>query len=169
MNQQTMMNKLQRAKWVLVVMLMTWALWPMNACAGEMRIAFVEKSQAKYDTPEAALTAFFSAYMAGDLVWHYETMTVVSAEQERKVFAANDLSPLAGIETFRKGYVEGRIDKKFNYADAIVLVVRIRDVAGNVSILPYTLILEEGKWKVSNKYADSEALQQYVDFEAKHR
>jgi len=148
-------------------MITAMVLWTVKAFAGEKQIEFIEKSHAKYNAPEAALSAFFSAQMAGDLVWLYEAMTVASAEEERRVFATNAIDPVAGMEVFRKGYVESCIANQFNYADAVVLVVRIKDVAGDISILPYTLVQEDGKWKVTNKYAASEELLQYVGFEPK--
>jgi hypothetical protein len=140
---------------------------PLNVAAATMQIHFVDKKVARYESPESALAAFFSAYMAGDLAWHFETLTAESAAEERSVFAENNIDPMAGIENFREGYVESYIDSKFSYVDSVVLVVRIKDVAGDISVLPYTLVQEDEKWKVTNKYSASEELLKYVGFEAK--
>jgi hypothetical protein len=140
---------------------------PLNVAAATMQIHFVDKKVARYESPESALAAFFSAYMAGDLAWHFETLTAESAAEERSVFAENNIDPMAGIENFREGYVESYIDSKFSYVDSVVLVVRIKDVAGDISVLPYTLVQEDEKWKVTNKYSASEELLKYVGFEPK--
>lgn len=131
------------------------------------QIPLVERGQEKYDTPENAIIAFFSANMAGDIDWYYQTLTTSSMEQEKTDFAINNLDPMAEIDVFKKAFSKASIVNKFTYIDSTVILVQITNVEGDISELPYTLVQEEGLWKITNKYSDSEELLQYFKYEPK--
>lgn len=148
-----------------VFMMLQLVIGPTISLAEPNRpIVISEKGQASYGTPENALNAFFSAYMAGDLEWHYQTLTEAAAAEKKADFERNQLDPMAELAIFRRGFVQGVIAESLDYLDARVLVVRITDDIGDQFLLPYTLVMEEGEWKVTNKYSASEALEPYVDF-----
>lgn len=128
-------------------------------------IDLLDQNNASYDTPEKAIASFFSAYMAGDLTWHYETLTVESAELEKDENERNNLDPRTEIDIFRKGFSSSFIVDKFKYLDTVVIVVRILDINGDVFTIPYTLIIENDAWKVTRKYPISGELAKHMKVE----
>ncbi|WP_432821527.1 hypothetical protein [Trichloromonas sp.] len=155
-----MANRIVAGFLVLLVGMMA----TVSYAAPHGQIVIFDKGQATYDTPENALNSFFSAYMAEDLEWHYQTLTEAAAAEKKADFERNQLDPMAELAIFRSGFVEGAITETLDYLDARVLVVRITDDIGDQFLLPYTLVMEGGEWKVTNKYSDAEALEPYSDF-----
>lgn len=127
-------------------------------------IVISEKGQASYDTPENTLNSLFSACMAEDLEWYFQTLTAESAAVEKADNEENKLDPMVELAMFRRGFVQGTITETFDYLDARVLVVRITDDLGDQFLIPYTLVREGGVWKVTNKFSDAEALEPYSRF-----
>jgi hypothetical protein len=128
------------------------------------QIVIFDKGQASYDTPENALNSLFSACMAEDLEWYFQTLTAESAAVEKADNEENQLDPMVELAMFRRGFVQGTITETFDYLDARVLVVRITDDLGDQFLIPYTLVREGGVWKVTNKFSDAEALEPYSRF-----
>lgn len=131
------------------------------------QIVFVSKEKANYSTPEDSISAFFSANIATDLDWYYQTLTSQSSLQEKEDLDKNEVDAIAGLNAFRDAFSSASIVKKFEYFEAVVVLVKIVNISGDSIELPYTLIEEEGEWKVSNKYASSEELAKYVKYDLK--
>ncbi|WP_432821531.1 hypothetical protein [Trichloromonas sp.] len=136
----------------------------VSLAAPNGQIVIFDKGQAAYDTPENALNSFFSACMAEDLKWYFQTLTAESAAVEKADNEENQLDPMVELAMFRRGFVQGTITETFDYLEARVLVVRITDDLGDQFLIPYTLVKEGGDWKVTNKFSDDEALEPYSDF-----
>lgn len=130
-------------------------------------IVIKNKEQASYSTPEEAVSAFFSANMAADLDWYYETLTTESVLQEKTDFHKSGLDPMSGINVFKNAFSSASIINSFEYLDTTVVLVKIVNIEGNAIELPYTLVKENGEWKITNKYAASEELVKYMKYDLK--
>ena len=135
-----------------------------NAQAFPQQISLVSIGQEKYVSPEDAIISFFSAYMAGDLVWHYQTLTSESSEQEKEENTINNLDPMAEINIFKNGFYKATIVNKFVYLDSMVLVVEITDINGDIYAIPYILIKENDLWRVTRKYVMNDELSKYMKY-----
>jgi hypothetical protein len=105
--------------------------------------------------------------MASDLSWHYETLTNESRDKEISDYKKYNLDLRSGINIFQSGFSEACIVNKFNYLDMTIVVVKIKNVIGDIFNIPYTLIKENGNWKVTKTYKLDDELAKYMTCEPK--
>ncbi|MBN1932540.1 MAG: hypothetical protein JW786_13135 [Desulfobacterales bacterium] len=127
-----------------------------------VRVEVVEKNQAKYDTPENTFAAICSALIKKDFEWANETLTEESAEEYKR------LHEEAGIDSNKmfelgNGIIDTFIIAKKEHKDGILLVIKDYYKDGTIIKSPITFVVENGKWKQTNKFKDDEELWNYTD------
>ena len=127
------------------------------------RVEIIEKGQASYDSPENCMAAIKSAFRLNDIEWANDTLTVDSREELFRLLnnAGMDIAIL--METIPVK-ISSYIIEKFEYEDAVVLVVEDHIEDGSVQTGPVAFVLENGKWKKTNKFSGDESMHQYLDY-----
>ena len=128
-----------------------------------IKVEIIDKSQARYDTPESTYAAMISSLIKKDLEWYYVTSTVEFAEWEQEQFQQANIAPTRMFDMVNV------LDKifiinKVNYKDGVLLIIKTYKQDGATFIGPSALVKEQGKWKFTNKFADDEELHQYLDY-----
>ena len=129
-----------------------------------MTVQIISKDDAMYDTPENAFAAMCSSSVKEDLEWYYETLTEEAVVQDKKAFQEAGIDPEYESEMFKKHFNKAYIIDKQPYKNAIVLIVDVHDYDGAIFTLPYTIIEENSKWKITNKFASDDELAEYMDY-----
>ncbi|RKX40224.1 MAG: hypothetical protein DRP33_07085, partial [Thermotogae bacterium] len=127
------------------------------------KVEIIQKTQARYDTPENAFAALRSALIEEDLEWAYETFTEESAEELKKLYeeAGIDRQKIFDLEkTVRNTFIVNKIE----YKDAVLLVIEYHDKDGSIKKIPTAFVREGEKWKNTNKFASDENLLEYLDY-----
>lgn len=127
-----------------------------------IKVEIIEKEQAKYDTPENAFAAIFSALIKEDFEWANETLTEESAEEYKRLYEEAGIDPNKMFE-LGKGIINTFIIAKKEYKNGVLLVIKDYYKEGTVVNSPMTLVIENGKWKQTNKFANDEELWDYTD------
>ncbi|MEA1900027.1 MAG: DUF4878 domain-containing protein, partial [Thermodesulfobacteriota bacterium] len=117
-----------------------------------MKVTIITRDQAKYDTPENTLSAIRSALVNEDLEWSDETLTQESLEEQRRLFEKAGIDPRVDFN-LEKDVKDTFIIDKIEYKDAVVLIVEDQDKDGSIIRMPLTFVQENGKWKMTNKFA----------------
>ena len=128
-----------------------------------VKVEIINKSQAKYDTPENTLAALRSALVNEDLEWADEVLTKESAEEQKTLFEGAGIDHRVIFDLERDVNYTFIIDKIL-YKDAVVLVIEDHDKDGSITKIPLTFLKEDGKWKLTNKYAADVELHEYLDY-----
>ncbi len=127
-----------------------------------IRLERIDRSQARYNTPENTLAAGISALLKKDLEWYYETLTKESAALEIKIFQDAGIDPRKSFEIVDEGDKNFIIDK-IKYKNGVILVGKIVGKDGSILIGPAVFIKEDGLWKQTIEYNSDEELEQYED------
>ena len=128
-----------------------------------VKVQVINKDQAKYDTPENSLFALKSALKKGDLEWAYNSLTLESSDKLKSLHLKAGLGESEIIE-FEGVIVSSFILKKFSYQDAVILIVEDHDNDRSVTTMPLSFVLEEGEWKMTNKFSGDEVINEYIEF-----
>jgi hypothetical protein len=128
-----------------------------------IKVEIIDKSQARYDTPENTYAAMISSLIKKDLEWYYVTSTVKFAEWEQEQFQQANIAPTRMFDMINV-LDEIFITNKVHYKDGVLLIIKTYKQDGATFIGPSALVKEQGKWKFTNKYADDEELHQYLDY-----
>ncbi|HOP48185.1 MAG TPA: hypothetical protein PK874_11025 [Desulfobacteraceae bacterium] len=128
-----------------------------------IKVEVIDKQQARYDTPENAFIALHSALKKADLEWSDQTLTKKSAEEQRILFKEAGIDPRKIFE-IEKNVKDVFIIKKVAYKDVVLLKIKHIVKDGSTRDIPATFIIEDGKWKSTNKYGSDEALHEYLDY-----
>lgn len=125
-----------------------------------IKVKVIDKDQAEYDTPENAYISSYSADVKEDLDWKLETMTVEAVDELKSSFKGRE--PMA--ETMLKHEKASRetyIVNKVFYNDAYVLTVEHYYEDGSIQRTPVTFVLENEKWKLTDKFSNDKNVNQY--------
>lgn len=128
-----------------------------------VKVEIVDKENAKYDTVENALSASCSAYIKEDLNWVYEAFTQESAEKLRNLFKEANLDPMKMFQTV-SDKDDFYIVDKIQYRGAVLMIVEDHAEDGTIMKYPIPFVLENEKWKRTNKYAADEELHKYLEY-----
>ena len=128
-----------------------------------MKVTIITRDQAKYDTPENTLSAIRSALVNEDLEWSDETLTQESLEEQRRLLEKAGIDPKVDFN-LEKDVKDTFIIDKIEYKDAVVLIVEDQDKDGSIIRMPLTFVKENGKWKMTNKFAGDEELHEHLDY-----
>jgi hypothetical protein len=128
-----------------------------------MKVTIITRDQAKYDTPENTLFAIRSALVNEDLEWSDETLTQESLEEQRRLLEKAGIDPNIDFN-LEKDVKDTFIIDKIEYKDAVVLIVEDQDKDGSIIRMPFTFVKENGKWKMTNKFAGDEELHEHLDY-----
>ncbi len=128
-----------------------------------MKVEIVQKTQARYDTPENAFAALRSALIEEDLEWAYETFTEESAEELKKLYEEAGINRQK-IFNLEKTVKDTFIVDKIEYKDAVLLDIEYHDKDGSIKKIPTTFVRDGEKWKNTNKFASDEDLWEYLDY-----
>jgi hypothetical protein len=165
-----MNNPIKKIQVCFYIVIQTFFLFILHAiflpslCLSEYLLPFkivpIEKSQASYATPEDAFTAKISALLHHDLEWYYDSLTIETAVKDKQLFQE------AGIDPERKFDLVSYSDdifiiKKINYKNGVLLVARTQTKEGYLMQGAATLVLENGFWKTTSKFAYDDELAQY--------
>jgi hypothetical protein len=126
------------------------------------KLDVIDKSQAKYDTPENTLAAKISALLIKDLAWFYETLTRESAALGKKLFQEAGIDPAKNFEMVDETD-QFFIINKIPYKTGIVLVGKIVSKDGSILIGPAVFVKEDGLWKQTTEFNTDEELDKYRD------
>ncbi|MCK4619325.1 MAG: hypothetical protein KAT52_05230, partial [Desulfobacterales bacterium] len=127
-----------------------------------IRLERIDRSQARYDTPENTLTAGISALLKKDLEWYYETLNKESVALEKKIFQDAGIDPRKSFEIVDESDKDFIIDK-IPYKNGVILVGKSISKDGSILIGPAVFIKEDGLWKQTIEYNSDEELEQYED------
>ena len=127
-----------------------------------IRLERIDRSQARYDTPENTLTAGISALLKKDLEWYYETLNKESVALEKKIFQDAGIDPRKSFEIVDESDKDFIIDK-IPYKNGVILVGKSISKDGCIVIGPAVFIKEDGLWKQTIEYNSDEELEQYED------
>ena len=122
----------------------------------------IDRSQARYDTPENTFAAKISALLAKDLEWFYETLTKETVSISKKLFKDNGLDPEKNFDMVDEND-KNFIINKIPYKNGIILVGKSISKDGSILIGPAVFIKEDGLWKQTIEYNSDEELEQYED------
>jgi hypothetical protein len=129
-----------------------------------VKVLEIDKTQADYKTPENTTAASTSALLQKDLDWYYQTFTVETAAQDKKMFQDAGLDLNEKFKLANITYEEYIIDK-INYKDGILLISEIHnhDIDGTILNMWVGLVIEDGLWKITYKFSEDEELFKYND------
>jgi hypothetical protein len=124
----------------------------------------IDRSQADFKTPENTAAASLSALLKRDIDWYFQTMTVETAAQEKKMFQDAGI-PLSKIFDLMSPSDEVRVTGTIPYKDGLVLTFekRCHDIDGTIIKTHSGYIRENGLWKKTNRFSGDENLDQYDD------
>ncbi|MCD4719846.1 MAG: hypothetical protein K8S13_08290 [Desulfobacula sp.] len=128
-----------------------------------IKVMTINKSQAKYDNPENAYIASYSSEIKKDLDWTFESMTVEASEELKTIFIKLKI-PLSQIIKYEKKEEETYIINKLNYKKGFLLIVEHNYKEGSIQRNPVTFVLENGEWKLTNKFSSDENVNQYMAY-----
>ena len=129
-----------------------------------VKVLEIDKTQADYKTPENTTAASTSALLQKDLDWYYQTFTVETAAQDKKMFQDAGLDLNEKFKLANITYEEYIIDK-INYKDGILLISEIHnhDIDGTILNMWVGLVIEDGLWKITYKFSEDDELFKYND------
>ncbi len=128
-------------------------------------LPLVSRAAVRRDTPEAALSAFYSAMVNGD----YQGWLDCWDEPSRKVLEETTRKNPKGAESWRSAWREGFTGKRFMLIDRmetvnyIILDVRIENPAkpGAFEADQEVLIGQKGQWLLSNTFTNDGLIMNY--------
>ncbi|MDF1613792.1 hypothetical protein [Desulfurivibrio dismutans] len=125
-----------------------------------IKITTITRTQADYLSPENTLFAVQSCLETQDMDWCDELMTNKSLARDIKLFqeAGIDRSEMFRLQ---KSVKESFIIDKFEFKDAVVILVEDHEHNGSVNIIPSTFVKEDGLWRLTNKYSADQDLHKY--------
>ncbi len=132
-------------------------------CAVEpypMKIEYVHKSEAKYNTPENAFMSRISSLVKKDHNWYHDTLTLESSRTIVEKFNTFNIDPNRKFDSV-KGISKGYILKKETYMEGVLLICKFYNENGSVDRGPSILVQENGLWKTTHEYADDQNLWGY--------
>jgi len=127
-----------------------------------IKLERIDRSQARYNTPENTFAAKISALLAKDLEWYYETLTKETVSINKKLFKEAGLDPEKNFDMVDESDKNFIIDK-IPYKNGVILVGKIVSKDGSILIGPAVFIKEGGLWKQTIEYNTDEELLKYRD------
>ena len=120
-------------------------------------VARITRGESTYLSPENSLRSLSSALYVCDLSWADSALT-----NDTLAKSIRDFNKL-GISRSKKCALEQNIQTSYILArivhlDAIILLVEGHGFDGTIEVIPHTFILENGLWKLTNKYSSDDAV-----------
>jgi len=118
--------------------------------AAEQAVKFIEKSQAKYDTPENAMDAWCSAIKSGDVEWYFESVCEELRKRHEEKFKTQSFKE-AFMNQF-KFNAKTLILKKEDYKGSVKFTCEMIESYGVIIKGPISFIKENDKWKKTEQF-----------------
>ncbi|MFH7321645.1 hypothetical protein ACHHRT_13750 [Desulfurivibrio sp. D14AmB] len=115
-------------------------------------VKIISKSESNYLSPENTYYSINSCLLAEDLEWCDEAMTRESLARDIELFDKAGIDRSKEFE-LQKSIKESFVIDKFDYDDTIILMIEDHGHSGSISIMPLTFVLEDGLWKLTNKFS----------------
>ena len=127
-----------------------------------IKFSVINKTDAKYDTPENAFIAKKSALINHDLEWYYESLSTDTVKLYKQLFSKNNIDPSKIFDTVNRNDITIIYGKQI-YKDGVILLVETTTPAGITLYGPVVLVQEDGLWKTTVKYRADNDLKQYFE------
>jgi hypothetical protein len=117
----------------------------------------IAPSESTYLSPENSLRSLFSALYVCDLSWANSALTNDTLEKSIRDFNTLEVSRSKMCEleqNIQTSYILARIE----HQEAIILLVEGHGFDGTIEVIPHTFILENGLWKLTNKFSNDDVV-----------
>ena len=131
---------------VLITFFAIQALTIVTCSAYPIFVKSINRSEAKYDTPENAYIALVSAMKTKDVDWYYESLTQQSKQKEFELYKKYKFDITKKFESL-ENVQHILVMEKMSYKDGVVIIVKNIYKDGSVMQGPAVFKLEDGQWK----------------------